>query len=255
MRLTEAPNQLHPSLPPKPDFAQKADALGLGASQQTPEEAALVSSASRALAGTTRDVVANRAAIRMANMNAAEMLKAEMAGLVPVKQSKSAVRSSSNAIPPTETSEDPPSEEPAPAPQDVVMTNPIDTPAAQALSIDGMCWIFTQLHRHVSHNHIADAPASDSNVPVGHKRSHEEVEAEDAAIGEDPNAVTIVPEGDEDSDAPVDQTDLTLAKMKVQGDGSVEQEDKVKLYEPGYRERYYRQKFGFEASDEEAKRK
>jgi 5'-3' exoribonuclease 2 len=143
LRLTETPNQLHPSLPPKPDFAQKADALGLGAVQQTPEEAALVSSASRALAGTARDVVANRAAIRMANMNAAEMLKAEMAGLVPVKQSKSAVRSSPSAVQPTENSEDLPSEGQASKPQDVVMTDTSDTTTAQVRSADGAFGAFT----------------------------------------------------------------------------------------------------------------
>lgn len=97
LRLAEVPSApslpSHPSLPPKPDFAQKADALGLGvkpAAQETKNDDAAVTSA---LAGSNRDVVANRAAIRMANMNAAEMLKAEMAGLMPVKPSKHAASS------------------------------------------------------------------------------------------------------------------------------------------------------------------
>jgi 5'-3' exoribonuclease 2 len=41
------------------------------------------------LAGSNRDVVANRRAIRMANMSAAEVLKAEMSGLIPVKPDRS----------------------------------------------------------------------------------------------------------------------------------------------------------------------
>jgi 5'-3' exoribonuclease 2 len=94
LRLTEAPSApsllAHPSLPAKPDFAQKADALGLGAKQDSKSDDAV---ATQAMAGSNRDVVANRAAIRMANMNAAEMLKAEMAGLIPVKPSKSSAMS------------------------------------------------------------------------------------------------------------------------------------------------------------------
>ena len=43
--------------------------------------------------------------------------------------------------------------------------------------------------------------------------------------------------------------------LKVNPDGTVEQEDTVRLWEPGYRERYYRQKFGVERSDLETRRK
>lgn len=38
-------------------------------------------------------------------------------------------------------------------------------------------------------------------------------------------------------------------KLHVNPDGTVEYEDTVRLWEPGYRERYYRQKFGVELSD------
>ncbi|KAJ7893844.1 hypothetical protein B0H14DRAFT_828825 [Mycena olivaceomarginata] len=41
--------------------------------------------ASQAPAGSNRDVIANRRAIRMANLSAAEMLRAELSGAVPVK--------------------------------------------------------------------------------------------------------------------------------------------------------------------------
>ena len=44
----------------------------------------------QAWGGSNRDVVANRRAIRMANMSAAEVLKAELAGLSPVKPTSQA---------------------------------------------------------------------------------------------------------------------------------------------------------------------
>ncbi len=81
----------HPSLPPRHnyDFAAKADSIGLGASA-TPESIQMAPLAAQALAGSNRDVVANRRAIRMANMSAAEVLKAELSGgLQPVKPSVS----------------------------------------------------------------------------------------------------------------------------------------------------------------------
>ncbi|KAH9814141.1 XRN 5'-3' exonuclease N-terminus-domain-containing protein [Melampsora americana] len=45
------------------------------------------------------------------------------------------------------------------------------------------------------------------------------------------------------------------APLKMLGNNMVEQDDTVKLWEPGYRERYYRQKFGIELSDEIERRK
>jgi 5'-3' exoribonuclease 2 len=79
---------LHPSLPKRPtyDFAASADSIGLGA-KPTAESRANLDTAAQALAGSNRDVVANRRAIRLANMSAAEVLKAELAGLSPVKPS------------------------------------------------------------------------------------------------------------------------------------------------------------------------
>ncbi len=79
---------MHPSLPKRPtyDFAATADSIGLGA-KPTAESRANLDTAAQALAGSNRDVVANRRAIRLANMSAAEMLKAELAGLSPVKPS------------------------------------------------------------------------------------------------------------------------------------------------------------------------
>lgn len=95
MNLTAGPaapsNPLHPSLPPKPGFAQNADTMGFGA--PAPSDTA---AATQALGGSNSDVVANRAAIRMANMNARDVLKAELAGgLVALKPTKSSLAPSS----------------------------------------------------------------------------------------------------------------------------------------------------------------
>jgi 5'-3' exoribonuclease 2 len=99
LQLTSQPTApglpAHPSLPAKPsvgDFAQRATAAGFsapsnGASNPAP------AAALQALSGSNSDIVANRAAIRlanMANMNAAELLKAELAGLRPVKATSTA---------------------------------------------------------------------------------------------------------------------------------------------------------------------
>jgi 5'-3' exoribonuclease 2 len=103
LRLTEAPSAAglpaHPSLPAKPGFAQSANALGLGAKSDT--DAAVA-----ALGGSNHDVVANRAAIRMANMSAAEMLKAEMAGLTALKPSTPTSKAQATAPTPKEETVD-----------------------------------------------------------------------------------------------------------------------------------------------------
>ena len=66
------------------DFAVKADSIGMGGIKDT-DAVNNAGAAAWALGGSNRDVVANRAAIRMANLSAAETLKAELASLVPVK--------------------------------------------------------------------------------------------------------------------------------------------------------------------------
>lgn len=62
----------------------KADSIGMGGIKDT-DAVNNAGAAAWALGGSNRDVVANRAAIRMANLSAAETLKAEMASLMPVK--------------------------------------------------------------------------------------------------------------------------------------------------------------------------
>ena len=85
---TSSSNAIHPSLPQRPsyNFAANADSIGLGAAP-TPQSIRNTPTAAQALAGSNRDVVANRRAIRMANMSAAEVLKAQLNGISPVKPS------------------------------------------------------------------------------------------------------------------------------------------------------------------------
>ncbi|KAJ8523017.1 hypothetical protein ONZ45_g526 [Pleurotus djamor] len=259
--LTTAPTAPSHPLPQRPDFAATADSIGFGA-KPTAESEQYMASATTALAGSNRDVVANRAAIRMANMSAAEVLKAELASLVPVKPS---VSSSPKKIVPAPSAPTPSVTPPQPPsasenqPEDaheipglssqsnstseqtnghdmMRVDNPVPSEAVNA--VDAEAFLASAID---SSEAPAGAPA-DEDENAGTKRKFEDGPGE-------PDEEDIAP-GSEDGDAPADQS---LA-LKVNADGTVEQEDTVKLWEPGYKERYYRQKFGLEASDREARK-
>ena len=91
----------HPSLPPRPsyDFAAKADSIGLGATP-TAQSIQHLPAAAQALAGSNRDIVANRRAIRMANLSAAEVLRAEISGANSVSHVRSLPSKPVSAPPP-----------------------------------------------------------------------------------------------------------------------------------------------------------
>ncbi|WFD35299.1 5'-3' exoribonuclease 2 [Malassezia cuniculi] len=74
-------------------------------------------------------------------------------------------------------------------------------------------------------------------------------EAPESSVKEEDDAEDDQDEDEEDDDAPED-----IPALKVNADGTVDYEDTVKLWEPGYRERYYRQKFGVELSDAKFRR-
>jgi len=69
---------VHSSLPSRPafDLVSAEDAAKVAAAAEADKAKGV-----KALAGSNNDVVANRRAIRMANMSAAEMLKAELGGV------------------------------------------------------------------------------------------------------------------------------------------------------------------------------
>jgi 5'-3' exoribonuclease 2 len=95
------------------------------------------------------------------------------------------------------------------------------------------------------------------------RKAEEEVPAED---GKDAIATELADALDADSSSSSDEETEVIsaiplkilktvpAPLKVVGNNMVEQEDSVKLWEPGYHERYYRQKFGVELSDTEFRR-
>ncbi|KAI9448245.1 exoribonuclease 2 [Lactarius indigo] len=222
------------------DFAAKADSIGLGGVKDA-EAVSNAGAAAWALGGSNHDVVANRAAIRMANLSAAETLKAELASLIPVKSRAQPQKPiSAPPPPPPQTASVEYSVVPATA-VDVDMEVPgFGTGDPEALLANA----------HVDATSVNEtetsAPAADEIAPVaGVKRPFESLEdtpAEEDSVGEN------------DVEAESESTTRAL-DYKVNPDGTVEQADTVRLWEPGYRERYYRQKFGVEHSDQEFKKK
>ncbi|CAL1701633.1 unnamed protein product [Somion occarium] len=231
LNLTAAPSvtaapSAHPSLPARPQttsFAYNADSMGLGGpkSQETVQNAP---TAAQALAGSNSDVVANRRAIRMANMSAAEMLKAELAGLTPLKPSKNAA--------------------PAPVPEPEAEASTPEATVEDDTSIPGLSFQATAISVTESITEtssittvVHDDAMNGTSIPTsphGHKRKHEEVEKADAEADEEVTDVVVV--SDDDEAAP-DEDIATNYTFKVNSDGTVEQEDTVKLWEPGYKER------------------
>ena len=165
-----------------------------------------------ALGGSNRDVVANRAAIRMANLSAAETLKAELASLMPVK---------SRAQPPKPIVAPPP---PPPAPVDyhvgpaTAADVDIKVPGLGASDLEPL---ITDAHvddTSVDGVEMSSTSATTEVAPVaGVKRSFE-------AISDSPVDEESAGDGDDDVDAAASKS---LA-YKVNADGTVEQEDTVR---------------------------
>jgi 5'-3' exoribonuclease 2 len=165
-----------------------------------------------ALGGSNRDVVANRAAIRMANLSAAETLKAELASLMPVKSRAQAPK---------------PIVAPPPPP-----SAPVDFTVGPATSADVDIKVpglgTSDPEAVVVNAHVDDASVDEVEMssisatlevaPVaGVKRSFESITDpmdEDSA-------------GDDDADVETTSASRSLA-YKVNTDGTVEQEDTVR---------------------------
>jgi 5'-3' exoribonuclease 2 len=194
------------------DFAMKADSIGMGGIKDT-DAVNNAGAAAWALGGSNRDVVANRAAIRMANLSAAETLKAELASLMPVK---------SRAQPPKSIVAPPP---PPAAPVDFNV-GPV-TAVEVDVKVPGLG---TSDPETLLPNHHADDMGVDA-VEMSSVSTATEV-APVAGVKRPFDAVTDTTMdedyvGGEDVDAETASAQRSLA-YKVNTDGTVEQEDTVR---------------------------
>lgn len=231
---------LHPSLPTRPGFdLVPKDEVGrkLTKAEQAAES---MKTGLANMQGSNEDIVNNRRAIRMANQDAAARLKAELAG-VPYVEPVAAEAEPTVELERTDEEEKvelPANEakgaldaqgEADGADEEIVppvleAEEPIDE--AEDPEIDE-----------------SDAPSRMSPVPLpapgagrGTKRAR--MEADDV-LEDPPNP---------DADQPISKK----KKLKFNSDGTVEgYVDDVRLWEPGYRERYYENKFGVMVTDRE----
>jgi len=183
----------------------KADSSGSGVAP-TPESLRMASIAAQALAGSNRDVVANRRAIRMANMTAAEVLKAELSGARPLKASASTLPPKPVSATTTHFTAQLPAK-----PVFSFDANPLNSaPTVNDSTDDTEVDEFGRVRR----------PESDSDVLTNQKRSFEEGPG---APDLEEDVVTV--EGTDDDESPSDVNSLAY---KVNADGTVTQEDTVK---------------------------
>ena len=239
LNLTAAP-AAPVSLPSRPNFAAKADSIGLGG-PKTVETESFAATAAQAFAGSNSDIVKNRFAIRKANMSAAEILKAEMASLMPVKASRSSINSSSTAAvaapPPSAPPVEPSSAQSATSTTPVTSTDDVEIPGLGGLSAATTTTSMSETSVSVLPPESSIDSIDGEEIPAeaedslmtdaleqrGVKRSLDEVEAEDAEAEVDPD-VTVDIGPDDEEEAPAD----TSLALKVNPDGTVEQEDTVK---------------------------
>lgn len=190
---------------------------------------------------SNHDVVANRAAARLANMSAAEALKAEMSGL------KTLGRNAPKTAPPPI--------QPAPVPSETV-----EPPAAIT---DDVVAPDAEMNTDTADTITDTVMAEDS--PRGVKRKVEEVQQEDDdmdASGEDDAAGS-----DSDEAAPEVIGAVVVKKSKTEEHDDIQYVPTIKycirrahilnscsLWETGYQERYYRSKFEVELSTDEGRK-
>lgn len=245
-----------------------------------------------AMGGSNNDIIANRKAIRMANLSAAEALKAELEGAggpepstVPGPGDDKAVVTST-----VEVQEDGEKEEREPALVEAVVDQQAEAEGADKAMVPEELDVVPENEgdtiidvsgengegptEGVLGKDIEVKVDGDVVVPGGDELPDAEEDEDESMEDDDKPDVTETSrsarkrkrrearaangddedEDDDDSEdeaPPNPEADQPIAKkkLKVNSDGTVDYEDEVKLWEPGYRARYYRSKFGIELSD------
>lgn len=210
---------MHPSLPKRPGFdtvptePEQKPAFKPGKKLTYAQQAESLKAGLAAMSGSNADIVKNRKAIRMANMSAAEKLKAELEG-------SDAAGDKEDGDEPMEENEEKP-----------------EVPAEQE-----------EDEEEEEEDDAEEATPGSKRKKRGRTSRHRKARRVDDDDDEDDEEDE---KEEEDEEAPANPEDEHTAKkkLKVNPDGTVDYEDTVRLWEPGYRERYYRQKFGTELSD------
>ncbi|MBW0466858.1 hypothetical protein O181_006573 [Austropuccinia psidii MF-1] len=211
------------------------------------------------------DIVKNRFAIRTANLDAAAMLKAQLSGKLEVptntvlanqpaiqaSNNPSAVTSQSGQLETASTKElVQPDVEHSSGVQ--TLPAPVDEPEVTSQNTDG------QIKNQAYENDDSLENPSEPQDNQNQKRKASEIEGN---VTNDLPLEEVILSENEDDEEPGNLSVLVPgqpcrpAPLKMLGNSMVEQDDTVKLWEPGYRERYFRQKFGLELSDEVERRK
>ncbi|KAL4402054.1 5'-3' exoribonuclease 2 [Malassezia pachydermatis] len=197
------------------------------------------------LDGDSMDVVKNRAQIRMANISAAETMRVELAAKKGTKRAAGALDTSRKRGKVEDSALFPMDEE---MPRDTA-TPSEDRAKALASALEGTAnESDDMLKKDVlgkealvkQEDESSEAAVKEEESPA--LKKEEDEEQDERGVKDDDDE-----DGDDDDDDEEEET--SPLTRKVNDDGTVEYEDTVKLYEPGYRERYYRQKFGVELSD------
>ncbi|MCO5586524.1 hypothetical protein L7F22_040464 [Adiantum nelumboides] len=224
--------------------------------------------------GRSEDIISNQKAIRMANLSAAEKLKAELKGnaarsalsngkgakraKVEADEEASKVTAASASAKKADdgSSKDAGEDDIGPKPKvqngDVETTKETDEQETMnaeppTKTPDGLNVVDGK-----EEDVEANGDASMESAKGGKKRTIDDVDGEDE--GTDVGEEEAPGEEDDEGNETVDPIEATNIERKVNPDGTVDYEDTVKLWEPGYRERYYQQKFGVELSDTKFRR-
>ncbi|KNZ57980.1 hypothetical protein VP01_2023g2 [Puccinia sorghi] len=213
------------------------------------------------------DIVKNRFIIRTANMDAAAMLKAELSGKLELPKSAAGVQDSpktsletsdaTQVEPNTSLEAQGPSDAKPPTPEPAHSKPPDAGNSESADTING-----DDSSRDAARPGLPDEESdlTITSAAPAQKRKAEELESVQPVIGTIEDSV-VLSEDEDEEETPGDVSVFVPGEpsrpgpLKMLGNNMVEQEDTVKLWEPGYRERYFRQKFGIELNDEVEKRK